>query len=360
MKKLLVLCAAALLASCDEGGKGSTEGSPGAKASGGGGGAVWAAGSSTVFPFASRVSENYARKTGDPAPRIESLGTGGGIKAFCSGVAEGSPDLALASRPMKASEFDSCQANGVTAVTELRVGSDGVVIATARNGADYALTLEQIYRALAAETPAPGGGFAPNRASTWREVAASLPAQRIQVYGPPPTSGTRDAFVELGMQAGAKQIPAMAALAKSDEDAFEARAGRIREDGAWIDSGENDNAIVQTLTRTPGALGVFGFSFLEQNRDRVKPAMVAGAAPTAETIADGRYPLARSLYVYVKKDAVGRKPAVRAFLAEFLSDGAAGPEGYLAEQGMIPLPPAALAASRQAVTALPSMARPPS
>ncbi|MDP8917230.1 MAG: substrate-binding domain-containing protein [Pseudomonadota bacterium] len=359
MKKLLVLCAAALLASCDEGGKGSADGSSGANASGAAG-AVWGAGSSTVFPFASRVSESYARKTGDPAPRIEALGTGGGIKAFCSGLGEGSPDIALASRPMKASEFDSCVANGVTAVTELRVGSDGVVIATARNGADYALTLEQIYRALAAETPTPGDGFAPNRVATWREVAASLPAQRIQVYGPPPTSGTRDAFIELGMQAGAKQVPAMAALAKSDEDAFEARASRIREDGAWIDSGENDNAIVQTLTRTPGALGVFGFSFLNENRDRVKPATVAGAAPTAETIADGRYPLARSLYLYVKKDAVGRKPGVRSYIAEFLSDAAAGPGGYLAEQGMIPLPPAQLAASRQAATALPSMARPAS
>lgn len=359
MKRLLGLFAAATLAACgqsEQGGEGGTQAAGGRRNAE----AVWAAGSSTVFPFASRAAENYAQKTGEPAPRVESLGTGGGIKAFCSGTGGGSPDIALASRAMKASEFDSCASNGVAGVVQLKVGSDGVVIATARDGGDYTLTLEQIYRALAAETPTPNGGFAPNRAQTWRDVAPSLPAQRIQVYGPPPTSGTRDAFVELAMEPGAKAIPAMAALKESDEDAFKARAGRIREDGAWIDSGENDNAIVQTLTRTPGALGVFGFSFLEQNRDRVKAATVGGAAPTAQAISDGSYPLSRALYLYVKKDSLQRKPALRRFLAEFLSDAAAAPGGYLTDQGMIPLPPAELAANRQALTTLPNMARPQS
>lgn len=320
--------------------------------------AVWAAGSSTVFPFASRVAENFARKTGRTAPRVESLGTGGGIKAFCDGLGEGTPDIALASRPMKASEFDDCQKAGVTAVAEVRVGSDGVVIAGDRRGADYALTLEQVYRALAAETPGPDGRFVPNPARTWRDVGAGLPPVRIQVYGPPPTSGTRDAFVELGMQPGAKQVPVLAALAESDEDAFQARASRLREDRAWTDAGENDNALLQSLTRTPGSLGVFGFSFLGQNRDRVKAASVDGVQPSGETITDGRYPLSRTLYLYVKKARLADKPSLRPYLAEFLSDAASGKGGYLADQGLIPLPPDQLLATREGLAALPDMARP--
>lgn len=319
---------------------------------------VWAAGSSTVFPFASRVAENFARKTGRHAPRVESLGTGGGIKLFCDGLGPGTPDIAMASRPMKASEFDDCAEAGVGPIAEVSVGSDGVVIAGDRRGADYRLTLEQIYRALAAEVPGPGGRFIPNPARAWRELDPSLPPVRIEVYGPPPTSGTRDAFVELAMHPGAKQLPAMAALAKSDEDAFKARAGRLREDRAWIDAGENDNALVQTLTRTPGALGVFGYSFLGQNRDRVKAAAVNGVQPTAETIADGDYPLARTLYLYVKKSRLRTTPSLRPFLAEFLSDAASGKGGYLADQGLIPLPADQLLAGRRALADLPAMARP--
>jgi phosphate transport system substrate-binding protein len=320
--------------------------------------AVWAAGSSTVFPFASRVAENFARKTGRTAPRVESLGTGGGIKAFCDGLGEGTPDIALASRPMKASEFDDCREAGVTAIAEVRVGSDGVVIAGDRGGADYALTLEHVYRALAAEVPGPDGRFAPNPFKMWRDISPALPPVRIQVYGPPPTSGTRDAFVELAMQPGAKALPALAALAKSDEDDFKARSSRLREDRAWTDAGENDNALLQTLTRTPGALGVFGFSFLGQNRDRVKAASIDGVQPTAETIADGGYPLARTLYLYVKKARLESKPAIRPYLAEFLSDAASGKGGYLADQGLIPLPPDQLLAARQGLAELPDMARP--
>ncbi len=318
---------------------------------------VWAAGSSTVFPFASRAAENFARKTGRPAPRVESLGTGGGIKAFCDGVGEGTPDIALASRPMKPGEWDDCREAGVT-VAEVRIGSDGVVVATDRQGADYRLSLEQLYRALAAETPGPDGRFIPNPNATWREVDPALPPVRIQVYGPPPTSGTRDAFVELGMEAGAKKIPALAALKEQDEDAFKARAHTLREDGGWVDAGENDNALLQTLTRTPGSLGVFGFSFLGQNRDRVKAATVNGVAPSTETIADGSYPLARTLYLYVKKQHLQRTPAIRAYLAEFLSDAASGKGGYLADQGMIPLPADELLAARGGLADLPDMPRP--
>jgi len=320
--------------------------------------AIWAAGSSTVFPFASRVSENFARKTGRPAPRIESLGTGGGIKAFCSGAGEDTPDIAFASRPMKPGEFDDCVEAGVTDIAEIGIGADGVVIATDRRGADYQLTLEQVYRALAAETPGPNGGFAPNPAKTWKDVDPALPPVRIQVYGPPPTSGTRDAFVELGMEAGAAKIPQLSALKKSDEDAFKQRAGSLREDGSWIDAGENDNAMVQILTRTPGALGVFGFSFLGQNRDRVKAATVNGVQPSTQAIADGSYPLARTLYLYVKKAHLQTKPAIRPYLAEFLSDAASGKGGYLTDQGMIPLPQDRLLAARASLAELPNMQRP--
>ena len=349
MKKMIALAAAAVLAACGQGSDTETR-AAGGQAQSGGGRAIWAAGSSTVFPFASRVAANVAQKTGGTAPRIESLGTGGGIKAFCAGVGPNTPDIANASRRMKASEFAQCQQNGVTEIVELQVGYDGVVIANARAGAAYALQLEDIYRALAAQTPGAGGAFAPNAYATWQDVRAALPAERIQVYGPPPTSGTRDAFVELGMEAGAKKIPALAALQKSDEDAFKQRAGALREDGAWIDAGENDNAIVQTLTRTPGALGVFGYSFLEQNREQVKPASIGGVEPSPATIADGSYPLARSLYVYVKKAHIGVTPGLREFIAEFVSEGAAGRGGYLADRGLIPLTPERLAAARQAAT----------
>jgi phosphate transport system substrate-binding protein len=319
--------------------------------------AVWAAGSSTVFPFASRVAENMARKTGRPAPRVESLGTGGGIKAFCDGAGPGTPDIAMASRQMKPGEWDDCRKAGV-AVAELRVGADGVVVATDRQGADYQLTLEQLYEALADELPTANGGFAPNGHRTWAEVDPALPPIRIQVYGPPPTSGTRDAFVELAMDAGAEELPVMAALKERDEDAFQARARTLREDGGWIDSGENDNALLQTLTRTPGALGVFGFSFLGQNRDRVKAAAINGVPPTTAAISSGDYPLARTLYLYVKKNSLERTPGLRPYLAEFLSEAASGKGGYLVDQGMIPLPQTELLASRQLVTNLPDMPRP--
>jgi phosphate transport system substrate-binding protein len=319
---------------------------------------IWAAGSSTVFPFASRVAENFARKTRRPAPRVESLGTGGGIKAFCAGVGEGTPDIALASRPMKVGEFDDCAEAGVGAVAEVIIGADGVVIAGDRRGADYDFSLEQIYLALAREVPGAKGGFITNPAATWRDLSPKLPPVRIQVYGPPPTSGTRDAFVELALQPGAKALPALAALSKSDKDAFEARAGALREDRAWTDAGENDNAMVQTLVRTPGSLGVFGYSFLGQNRDRVKPVTISGVAPSIETITEGTYPLSRSLFLYVKKAHMAEKPAMRLYLAEFLSDAASGKGGYLADQGLIPLPPERLLASRRALAELPAMSRP--
>ena len=265
-------------------------GPTGGGASGAASQGIWATGSSTVFPFATRVAETFAQRQGGAAPRVEPTGTGGGIAAFCEGVGGGTPDIANASRPMKASEFDTCVANGVDQILEIRIGSDGIVIATARNGGDFDFQMEDIYLALAAQTPN-GSGFQANPNTAWNQVRAGLPSQAITVYGPPPTSGTRDAFLELAMTPGAEAIPSLAALADSDEDRFEAIAHTLREDGRWIDSGENDNAIVQTLTRTPGALGVFGYSFLEENLTQVKAASINGVQPNATTIADGSYPL---------------------------------------------------------------------
>ena len=319
---------------------------------------IWAAGSSTVFPFATRVAENFNRTTGGAAPRVESLGTGGGIQAFCQGVGPTTPDIANASRPMKKSEFEMCQKNGVTDIVEIKIGFDGIVIATARTGNSFNFRLQDLYLGLAKEIPGEGDAFVANPATTWQQVNPALPAQRIQVYGPPPTSGTRDAFLELGMAPGAKLIPALAAVDEADGDRFETLAHTLREDNAWIDSGENDNAIVQTLTRTPGSLGVFGFSFLEQNMDTVKAETIDGVAPSAETIADGSYPLARSLYIYVKKQHVGVTPGLEQFVMEFMSEAAAGRGGYLQDRGLVPLPADQLAAQRAIATALTPMQAP--
>ena len=312
----------------------------------GGAGGILAVGSSTVFPFASRVAENFSRTSGGAAPRVESLGTGGGIQKFCEGVGAGTADIANASRPMKKSEFEMCQKN------------DGIVIATARNGESMNLRLQDLYLGLAKEVPGQGDAFVANPATTWNQVNPGLPAQRIQVYGPPPTSGTRDAFLELGMAPGAKLIAALAAVDEADGDRFETLAHTLREDNAWIDSGENDNAIVQTLTRTPGSLGVFGFSFLEQNMDTVKAETIDGVAPSAETIADGTYPLARSLYIYVKKQHVGVTPGLKEFVMEFMSDASAGRGGYLQDRGLVPLPADELAAQRAIVAEMRPMTSP--
>lgn len=318
---------------------------------------VWAAGSSTVFPFATRVAENFARKTGRPAPRVESLGTGGGIKLFCSGVGLAYPDVALASRPMKAGEYDDCRANGVEAITELKVGYDGIVVATAKTGADYDLQLADLYLALAAQTPQ-GSGFVRNPHRTWADVREGLPDVRIQVYGPPPTSGTRDAFNELGLEGGGKAVPQLAAIRKTDEDRFKSLAASMRRDGAWIDSGENDNAVVQTLTKTPGAMGVFGFSFLIENGDKVKAAKIGGFSPGIDDISNGTYPLSRSLYVYVKKAHLPITPGLKEFVAEFASDAASARGGYLQSRGMIPLTPPQHEANKQVAATFPELAKP--
>ena len=320
---------------------------------------VWAAGSSTVFPFSTRVAENFAKKTGRKAPKIESLGTGGGIKLFCSGSGEGFPDIANASRPMKRSEFDQCQQKGVKDIVQIKIGFDGIVIAVDKDGGDYAFKTQHLFLGLSANVLR-GGQFVKNPYKTWDDVGAGLPGNRILVYGPPPSSGTRDAFVELGIEAGARQFPTADAIRSDNEKLFKAKVDPLREDGGWVDAGENDNAIVGTLTKTPGSLGVFGYSFLEENTDKVKGASVNGVRPTASTISDGSYPLARSLYIYVKKSMIGVTPGLKEFVEEYVSDAATGRGGYLQGRGLIVLPAGQHEANKAAVKALPAMMRPAS
>lgn len=293
-------------------------------------------GSSTVFPFSTAAAEQFGRSTAFKTPIVESTGSGGGLKLFCSGVGEGTPDIANASRRIKASEVELCDQNGVKDVVEIRIGFDGIVLANSKKAAGVSLTTKQIFLALASQIPV-AGELVENPNRTWKDVDPSLPDRRIEVLGPPPTSGTRDAFVELAMEGGAKQIPMLAELKKKDKKAFKAIAHSIREDGAYVEAGENDNLIVQKLDANPDALGIFGFSFLDQNEDRIQGSPINGTEPTFEAIADGSYPISRSLFFYLKKDHVGQVPGLREFIAEFTSERAVGEDGYLADKGLIPL-----------------------
>lgn len=318
---------------------------------------VWAAGSSTVFPFSTRVAENFSKKTGKKSPKVESLGTGGGIKMFCGGTGEKFPDVANASRPMKKSEFLACQKAGVKDIVEIKIGFDGIVVAVDKKGPDFNFKLEQLYLGLADQTLR-GGKLVKQPYKNWNEVGPGLPKARILAYGPPPTSGTRDAWVELAMEGGAAKLPTLAKLKKDDEKKFKATVSPMRTDGAWVDAGENDNAIVGTIEKTPNALGVFGFSFLEENASRIKGASINGVKPTPAAIASGQYPLSRSLYIYVKKSQVGVTPGLKEFVNEFVSDAATGRGGYLQGRGLIPLPPPQHQAMKQRAGALPAMPAP--
>lgn len=294
-------------------------------------------GSSTVSPFATAVAEQFGAVTEWPTPVVETTGTGGGFKAFCLGTGPSQPSISDASRPIKSGELALCAANGVNDPAEIRVGYDGIVIANSKAGPDFDITKAELYRALAMELPDGQGGFVPNPYKSWNEVNPSLPDEPILVFGPPPTSGTRDAFVELGMEHGALEDPQMAALRDADETTFLQRARTIRTDGAWIDFGENDAAVVQALTKTPTAIGILGFSFLEQNSDRVKAGLLSGVPPDFVHIKDGDYGLSRMLFIYVKRENLGFVPGIAEFVQEFVSDGAMGPDGYLLDKGLIPL-----------------------
>ena len=288
-------------------------------------------GSSTVFPFSTAVAEQFGKTSKFKTPVVESTGSGGGMKLFCSGIGVEHPDITNASRRIKASEFEKCTKAGIK-ITEVKVGFDGIVLANAKSGPALALTKQQIFLALAKEVPV-DGKMVVNPYKKWSDIDASLPDANIEVLGPPPTSGTRDAFVELAMEGGAKTFDSLAALRKSDKKAFKAAAHTIREDGAFIEAGENDNLIVQKLEANPAAVGIFGFSFLDQNAEKVKGAAVDGVEPSFDAIADGQYPVSRPLYFYVKKAHVDVIPGLRGFLREFTSNRAWGDEGYLSDRG---------------------------
>lgn len=295
-------------------------------------------GSSTVFPFATAVAENFGKTTEYATPIIESTGSGGGLKLFCEGLGVQTPDVTNASRQIKQSEIDRCAENGVTNITEVLVGYDGIVLANSKDAEQYELSLEHIFLALAAEVPV-NGELVPNPHKKWSDIDPSLPNKEIQVLGPPPTSGTRDAFVEIAMEGGAKQIPFMADLRKADKKAFKQVAHTLRADGAYVEAGENDNLIVQKLDANPDALGIFGFSFLDSNRNLVQGSVINGAEATFDAIADGSYPVSRSLFFYVKDDHRGTIPGLNEYVQEFVSDDASGEWGYLTDKGLIPAGP---------------------
>jgi len=331
-------------------------------------------GSSTVYPFATVVAEQYGRKSGS-TPKIESTGSGGGLKLFCNGMGANTPDITNASRRIKQSEIDKCAKNGIKDIVEVRVGYDGIVVANSKQGAKFDLTTQDLALALAKQVPGKDGKLIDNPYSKWSDVRKGLPNIAIEVLGPPPSSGTRDAFVELALEAGFKKyadyktlrgskdeaeikalmeklgIPA-SAFNKKGKKVFKKVAHAIREDGKYIEMGENDNLIIQKLIANPNAVGVFGFSFLDQNADKIQGASINGKAPTFEAIADSSYPISRPLQFYVKKAHVGKIPGIDGYLAEFTSEKAFGEEGYLSEKGLIPMPTAERECNRAAATKL--------
>lgn len=290
-------------------------------------------GSSTVFPFSTAVAEQFGKTTSFNSPVVESTGSGGGLKLFCAGVGVDHPDITNASRKIKKGEIERCAKNGITAI-EYEIGYDGIVIANTKSGPLFNLTKKDIFLALAKQIPV-DGKFVDNPYTKWNQINPSLPNIKIEVLGPPPTSGTRDAFVELAMEGGAKQIPELAELRKSNKKAFKAISHTLREDGAYIDAGENDNLIVQKLNTNPNAVGVFGFSFLDQNSDTLKGASVGGVEPTFENIASGDYGISRSLQYYVKKEHIGTIPGIEEFVELFKRMQVE--DGPLSDKGLIPL-----------------------
>lgn len=311
-------------------------------------------GSSTVYPFATVVAERFGKSSNFKTPKIESTGSGGGLKLFCQGVGVQHPDITNASRRIKNSEVKLCAKNGITDITEVLIGYDGIVLSNAKSAPLMKLSRRDIFLALAKDVPNPDGSesLVANPYKTWKEVNPALPANKIEVLGPPPTSGTRDAFAELALEGGCKKfgwikdIKAQSKKAKKAGDKklsktlkskYKSICHSVREDGPYIEAGENDNLIVQKLNANKNALGIFGFSFLDQNADKVKGSMIDGQPPTFDSIADGSYPVSRPLFFYVKKAHVGVIPGMKEYLAEFTSEKAFGEEGYLTEKGMIPL-----------------------
>ena len=293
-------------------------------------------GSSTVFPFSTAVAEQFGKTTSFKTPVVESTGSGGGMKLFCSGVGARHPDITNASRRIKSSEFKKCTSKGIN-ITEVKIGFDGIVLANSKKIKKLNISKKQIFQALAKRVPV-NGALVDNPYRKWSDIDKTLPNTKIEVLGPPPTSGTRDAFVELAMEGGAKKFPMLSSMRKKDKKAFQRVAHEIREDGAFIEAGENDNLIVQKLEANPDAIGIFGFSFLDQNADKIQGAIVNNVLPTFENIAGGKYGVSRSLYFYVKQQHVGVIPGIQEFVAEFTNEGTWGEDGYLVDKGLIPLP----------------------
>ena len=294
-------------------------------------------GSSTVFPFSTTVAERFGKTTSFKTPIVESTGSGGGLKLFCSGIGDKYPDMTNASRRIKQSEIQRCAKNGINDIIEVKIGYDGIVFANSKKTAQLEITLKDMYFALAKDIPMADGKTITNPYKTWKDVNSALPNTRIEVLGPPPTSGTRDAFVELAMEGGCKTIGWVKDIKKTNKAAYKSLCHTVREDGVYIEAGENDNLIVQKLGANPNAFGIFGYSFLDQNTDRLQGSVIKGQAPTFENIAEGKYPISRPLYFYVKKAHIGKTPGMKEFMAEFTSETTWGNDGYLSEKGLIPM-----------------------
>ena len=335
MNKLMIaLPLAAALAACGSNG-------------GGEGGAakqqLKVVGSSTVYPFTTAVAEQFQRDNPNVSVVVESTGTGAGMKLFCGGVGANFPDIENASRAIKKSEYDSCVAAGAKTIIEVPIGIDGLTFIEAKGSQLANLTQADIYKALAANP----FGKGPNTAQTWKDVNPALPAIKIKVLGPPPTSGTRDSLADLYLEKGCNSDPAMEALKKSDEKKHKDVCTKVREDGAYVEAGENDNLLVQKVSAEPGTIGVLGFSYLEENLDKVQPVQIAGVAPTEATIADLSYPGARKLYIYLKGEHLAAKPALKDFVAAYSKQWGKG--GTLEKRGLVPFAGAdAEAAAKQA------------
>ena len=304
-------------------------------------------GSSTVYPFATVVAEQFGKTSQFKTPVIESTGSGGGLKLFCSGVGVEHPDITNASRRIKQSEIDKCAKNGVNDITEIKVGYDGIVLANAKTAPVMKITKQQIFLALAKNIPDGKGGVKENDNMKWSDIDPSLPASKIEVLGPPPTSGTRDAFAELALEGGCKTFKEIKAMKKTNKKKYKAVCHGVREDGGYVEAGENDVLIVRKLEANPAAFGVFGFSFLDQNADKVQGSLIGNVGPTFDAIADGSYPVSRSLYFYVKAAHVGKVPGIKEFVSTFTSEQMYGPDGVLSERGLIPMPDAERAKFRK-------------
>ena len=297
-------------------------------------------GSSTVYPFSTTVAEQFGRTSSFKTPVVESTGSGGGLKLFCAGVGVEHPDITNASRAIKNSEIEKCHNNGVTEITEVKIGYDGIVVANSKNAKIMEVSRKQLFLALAKDIPAGEGVFKPNPYTKWSEIDSSLPDVRIEVLGPPPTSGTRDAFAELAMEGGCKTFDWIKALKKTDKKKYKGVCHGVREDGAYVEAGENDVLIIRKLEENANAFGIFGFSFLDQNADKVQGSPIEGKEPSFDNIADGTYPISRPLFFYVKNAHASTIPGIREYVAEFTSEKAWGEDGYLSDKGLIPMPDA--------------------